>query len=50
MRRDAGEPAPAEPPNPRQWGPIRDAEGAGHVELFLVATVVMITVTGCTSS
>jgi hypothetical protein len=45
MRRDAGEPAPTEPPNPRQWGPIRDAEGAGHVELFLVATVVTITVT-----
>jgi hypothetical protein len=32
-------------PNPRQWGPVRDAEGAGHVELFLVATVVTITVT-----
>jgi hypothetical protein len=57
MRREPGEPAPAEPvhptttanvpspPNPRQWGPIRDAEGAGHVELFLVATVVTITVT-----
>jgi hypothetical protein len=57
MRRDAGEPTPAgpadptskpsapTPPNPRQWGPIRDAEGAGHVELFLVATVVTITVT-----
>ncbi len=57
MRREPGEPAPAEPvhpppnttpatpTNPRQWGPIRDAEGAGHVELFLVATVVTITVT-----
>jgi hypothetical protein len=57
MRREPGEPAPAEPvhpppnatpttsANPRQWGPIRDAEGAGHVELFLVATVVTITVT-----
>ncbi|HEY6742531.1 MAG TPA: hypothetical protein VI110_09255 [Lapillicoccus sp.] len=57
MRREPGEPAPAEPVhpppnatpttsgNPRQWGPIRDAEGAGHVELFLVATVVTITVT-----
>ena len=57
MRREPGEPAPGEavdptttanvpsPPNPRQWGPIRDAEGAGHVELFLVATVVTITVT-----
>jgi hypothetical protein len=45
MRRELGvrgEPAPA---NPRQWGPIRDSEGAGHVELFLVATVVTITVT-----
>src|SRR6476659_7393510 len=57
MRREPGEPAPGEavdptttanvpsPPNPRQWGPIRNAEGAGHVELFLVATVVTITVT-----
>ncbi|MEP6649805.1 MAG: hypothetical protein ABJA74_07805 [Lapillicoccus sp.] len=57
MRREPGEPAPAEPvdpppnpttttpANPRQLGPIRDAEGAGHVELFLVATVVTITVT-----
>ena len=57
MRREPGEPAPGEaveptttanvpsPPNPRQWGPIRDAEGAGHVELLLVATVVTITVT-----
>lgn len=57
MRREPGEPAPAEPvhpppnvtptpaANPRQWGPIRDAEGAAHVELFLVATVVTIAVT-----
>ena len=42
MRREPGAPAPA---NPRQWGPIRDSEGAAHVELFLVATVVTITVT-----
>ena len=42
MRREPGGPAPA---NPRQWGPIRDSEGAAHVELFLVATVVTITVT-----
>ncbi len=60
MRREPGEPAPTNEvraaaeqsapagpaePNPRQWGPVRDAEGAGHVELFLVATVVTITVT-----
>jgi hypothetical protein len=56
MRRQPGEPAPAKPvhppnvtqttpANPRQWGPIRDVEGAAHVELFLVATVVTITVT-----
>ena len=57
MRREPGQPAPREPvdpvaqpgppaaPNPRQWGPIRDAEGAGHVELFLVATVLTITLT-----
>lgn len=45
MRREPGEPATPEQVNPRQWGPIRDAEGAGHVELFLVATVVTITVT-----
>ena len=42
MRREPGVPAPA---NPRQRGPIRDSEGAAHVELFLVATVVTITVT-----
>jgi hypothetical protein len=42
MRREPGVPAPV---NPRHWGPIRDSEGAGHVELFLVATVVSITVT-----
>jgi hypothetical protein len=50
VRADAGSSAPGAPagptePNPRQWGPVRDAEGAGHVELFLVATVVTITVT-----
>ena len=42
MSREPGPPAPA---NPRQWGPIRDSEGAAHVELFLVATIVTITLT-----
>ena len=45
MRREPGAPASLGHANSRQWGPIRDAEGAGHVELFLVATVVTIAVT-----
>ena len=45
MRREPGAPASLGHANSRQLGPIRDAEGAGHVELFLVATVVTIAVT-----
>jgi hypothetical protein len=45
MLRQSGDASGAAPANPPQRGPIRDAEGAGHVELFLVAAVITIAVT-----